>query len=470
MEQNLKSGIDSLSRDRISELPETLRLHILSFLPTEDCIRTSLIAKGWRYLWKFVSSLNFNYSDDHTSTALVREREKFLNFVDQVFMLRDSSDLYEFCLYYRSLRKSLSKSTVRSFNLWVAVALKLRAKKLCLHLYPESSVLELPSSRTLEVLSLTWGTINLQNLSQLCELRTLELVAVGAPSESFSNDLFSYCPALETLRFLGCDFSEWSLMCISAPSLKNIFLDECEWDDCVIKVSAPSLQRLHVNDCVWDNDCTIEVSAQRLNSFKYGFRSLPKSFVFQGLVSVDSAVISSLGACFDYDDIEASKVRFMLGGLLNIRKLNLDIDSDVVFERLPPFDCMEELTVPLYHCICDDYVNSVIKFLNSNCKMQTLNISEFVDRSDFHYDGDEHCCSQVNGRQKFTLHLLKKLVVKFWKRDDKEIEWVELLKSNSPHLNEVIRINSFGQEDEEEGMEDEEEEEDMEDEGGQWPG
>jgi hypothetical protein len=50
----------SNKRDMISDLPDYIRIHILSFLPTEDAVKTSVLATNWRYLWTYLSVLNFH--------------------------------------------------------------------------------------------------------------------------------------------------------------------------------------------------------------------------------------------------------------------------------------------------------------------------------------------------------------------------------------------------------------------------
>ncbi|XP_019101885.1 PREDICTED: FBD-associated F-box protein At3g49020-like [Camelina sativa] len=53
-----------VSEDRISELPEALLVDILSSLPTETAIATSVLSKNWRSLWKLLPKLKFD-SDNH---------------------------------------------------------------------------------------------------------------------------------------------------------------------------------------------------------------------------------------------------------------------------------------------------------------------------------------------------------------------------------------------------------------------
>uniref|UniRef100_A0A803R4K9 F-box domain-containing protein n=1 Tax=Cannabis sativa TaxID=3483 RepID=A0A803R4K9_CANSA len=37
--------------DRISKLPDSVIIHILSFLPTEDVVQTCILSKRWKLIW-----------------------------------------------------------------------------------------------------------------------------------------------------------------------------------------------------------------------------------------------------------------------------------------------------------------------------------------------------------------------------------------------------------------------------------
>ncbi|XP_042386990.1 F-box protein At5g03100-like [Zingiber officinale] len=49
--------------DYLSTLPDELLSHILSFLPTLDSIRTSVLSRRWRHVWTSVPVINFSYFD-----------------------------------------------------------------------------------------------------------------------------------------------------------------------------------------------------------------------------------------------------------------------------------------------------------------------------------------------------------------------------------------------------------------------
>lgn len=75
--------------DRISELPDVLLHHILSYLTTEDAIRTGVLSKRWRYVWTLAPNLEFAYS----------HHPKFADFVNQSLLHYRGSRIQKFCLF-----------------------------------------------------------------------------------------------------------------------------------------------------------------------------------------------------------------------------------------------------------------------------------------------------------------------------------------------------------------------------------
>ncbi|CAI9110396.1 OLC1v1010407C1 [Oldenlandia corymbosa var. corymbosa] len=55
--------LDAIPVDRISDLPEAIICHILSFLPTKEVVATSFLSKSWKDQWTKVTNLEFDDRD-----------------------------------------------------------------------------------------------------------------------------------------------------------------------------------------------------------------------------------------------------------------------------------------------------------------------------------------------------------------------------------------------------------------------
>ncbi|XP_056841795.1 putative F-box protein At1g58310 [Raphanus sativus] len=98
------------SRDHISDLPDCLISHILSFVSTKEAASTSVLAKRWRYLFALTSNLDFNdsiYLNPNQKTVttfpwIARKKSKtprsFVDFVDRVLVLNQNVPLHRFSL------------------------------------------------------------------------------------------------------------------------------------------------------------------------------------------------------------------------------------------------------------------------------------------------------------------------------------------------------------------------------------
>uniref|UniRef100_A0A0D9XQ55 F-box domain-containing protein n=1 Tax=Leersia perrieri TaxID=77586 RepID=A0A0D9XQ55_9ORYZ len=52
MEASSAAGVDN-----IDDLPDEVLEHVLSFLPSRDAVRTCVLARRWRHLWKAVTAI-----------------------------------------------------------------------------------------------------------------------------------------------------------------------------------------------------------------------------------------------------------------------------------------------------------------------------------------------------------------------------------------------------------------------------
>ncbi|XP_059438545.1 F-box/LRR-repeat protein At4g14096-like isoform X2 [Corylus avellana] len=105
---NEEQDIDG-SRKCLGNFSDEILVHILSFLPTTDAVRTSVLSRKWEYLWTSIPNLDFASSPAN--------RSLLMNFVERALCLRDSS-MKRFSLSCDGL---VDASRVHS---WVTTAIK----------------------------------------------------------------------------------------------------------------------------------------------------------------------------------------------------------------------------------------------------------------------------------------------------------------------------------------------------------
>lgn len=86
--------------DRISNLPESLLCHILSFLTTKHAVIRSLLSKRWRSLWTQVPNLDFDRDEFKgiSSFPMMSSWDRYRGFtfahiVSRVWALRNANPL-----------------------------------------------------------------------------------------------------------------------------------------------------------------------------------------------------------------------------------------------------------------------------------------------------------------------------------------------------------------------------------------
>ncbi|XP_042472739.1 F-box protein At1g60400-like isoform X2 [Zingiber officinale] len=80
--------------DYLSNLPDSLLLHILSCLTAHNSVRTSVLARRWRNLWASVPTIFFDYYDFHPD-IVSRADEIVHRFIAS---RRSSSAVFSLCM------------------------------------------------------------------------------------------------------------------------------------------------------------------------------------------------------------------------------------------------------------------------------------------------------------------------------------------------------------------------------------
>lgn len=91
-DEHMIAEADNELVDRLSELPDSLILEILSFLAMRD-VKTSLLSKRWEDLWKTVPGFDFRYSTEN-------DLDKFKSFVNRAVALWRGAKIRKFSLSY----------------------------------------------------------------------------------------------------------------------------------------------------------------------------------------------------------------------------------------------------------------------------------------------------------------------------------------------------------------------------------
>ena len=253
--------------DVISTLPDSLLCHILSFLPTPDAIRTSILSSRWRPLWTLVPILYFNHQDLPQITHPVED------IVSSIFTLRnagpDPAPIQKLCIILFDCWVSTHLET------WVAASIRLCLQELELNLqYSKTS--ELPRSiffsTTLVVLKLN-GDILLNpppTSALLPSLKIMKLESVSYANRDSLSTLLAACPFLRDLTLKLSPFGLRNYMdknagmagvnaIILIPTLKRLHFD---WPIIYwpykVHINTPALEYFHFNG-VLNEDFVLEI-------------------------------------------------------------------------------------------------------------------------------------------------------------------------------------------------------------------
>ncbi|KAL7087682.1 hypothetical protein ACP275_13G083000 [Erythranthe tilingii] len=225
------------SIDRLSDLPDSVLTHILSFLPTNLSVRTSILGQRWRFLWAYVPNLEF-----------LHENQEIIN---RVMLLRRVQTVNIFRLHFYLDYSAYQLET------WLTFAVIRGVQKLDLSLEYEDTISGLPgclfTCETLVDLSLYYcGLIPASGAVCLPRLKILRLISVQYEADESLPHLLSGCPGLEDLEIR---FESDMVCCnVSSPTVKRLVLDfiyeGCGGRSDRLEIdNTPALEYLEINNC-----------------------------------------------------------------------------------------------------------------------------------------------------------------------------------------------------------------------------
>ncbi|KAM5580792.1 F-box/LRR-repeat protein [Rosa sericea] len=254
----------SATNRALTDLPEEILIHILSFLPTLYAVQTSLLSRQCRSLWSRVPALDFSYdtfpSAEPDPTADTDPTRLFADFVDRALVLRSNSPIRSFrlsFLYYHRYSSHVDS--------WLRCAVtRFQARELHLDLYVEKKYqnevsldqmydfpLSLLRNSRVEVLRLTrcdlWLPADMSAMN-LFSLRTVFLERIDM-TDQMVRDFISGCPNLEDLEFHNSGGME--NLKIRSEKLKRLALGyfyDCDSRN-TVEIDCPNLWFLKFDCC-----------------------------------------------------------------------------------------------------------------------------------------------------------------------------------------------------------------------------
>ncbi|KAK9285312.1 hypothetical protein L1049_024503 [Liquidambar formosana] len=237
--------------DRITQLPDSILIHILSFLPTEDAIRTLLIP-GFRNLCCFTQSLDLDlglYCDRSTGRDLNDPAvgARFVNHVRQVQIRHDVPTISKFRLRFPD---TVGRDTrcADEIDAWIGFALMKKVNVLVLDFFSTNfpshpkDFYNLPnyvlSSGSLKELKLV-----LCGMNSWEEIHLASLKECNGPSELNITAPSIYCPLLENLSLIECHGLYELNIC--SPSVQILVI--VQKPNSRIKITCPCVTSLNIS-------------------------------------------------------------------------------------------------------------------------------------------------------------------------------------------------------------------------------
>ncbi|CAL4988988.1 unnamed protein product [Urochloa decumbens] len=292
--------------DRIGALPDEVIHHVLSFLEAQDAVRTCVLARRWRYLWRYATGIRIR------SSHLREIRE----FIDNLLLLRGLTPLFK-CEF---LFDEYDDEDVPHLN----------------HLIKHAILCKVQTLRIRNI-GCEGSPFVSQNLTRL-DLEDMVL------EDNFLN-FSSSCPALQNLSLTVCFIESPN---ISSDSLKYLSINECHFSfKYRTRICAPGLISLCLDD-YWSKTPVLG-----------GMPSLVDAIVRVTHDSADCCSYSLYGDCgFEdcndcYGDIHDKNNCVLLEGLSEAKSLALVAETRTFIftrdlKRCPTFSKLKTLLLNEY--------------------------------------------------------------------------------------------------------------------------
>ncbi|WZY80756.1 hypothetical protein YC2023_027140 [Brassica napus] len=364
-EKAMQGGRSGTSgEDRISMLPESLLCHILTFLPTKESVRTSVLSSRWRDIWLWVPRLDLDQSDFSEENTCVSFIDKFLNFRGESYLRgfklntdRNDDDegpsVEEACLM-----RVVNKCKIQHFEI----------KNYFGFCYLEMSLV---FSMCDTLVSLKLSFVMMSDYDQSCSLpclKTLHLEKVVFQSDEVAEALISSSPVLKDLKMSQSEYDSVQVLRVRSKSLKSFTLERADPDRVensleTVVMDTPSLEYLNLINYQYTSFQIVSMS----ESVKFDIDVVLLSIIcnFLSFVShVRDMTISRRTLEFIYYHLEINR-RSKFYGLARLRATMFSNSSPamlpVILEACPN---LKHLTLELvYHFLVTEGTSRLLNLL-----------------------------------------------------------------------------------------------------------
>ncbi|KAG7556115.1 F-box-like domain superfamily [Arabidopsis suecica] len=369
------AGFSNAREDLISKLPDVLISQILSYLPTKDIVKTSVLSKRWKSIWLLIPGLDLDSC----------EFPDYYTFVDFMNDFLFSSREQESCLNKLKLSIQKNENDPSCVTLWTDVVARGKLTHLdvefggpvLMRVYCELMPLSLYTCKTL--LHLRLYRVLLRNfdprVGSLPLLKTMCLEENVYLNEASLESLISSCPVLEDLTIVRADDNEQMthnfLMGISRVRYLIVSEDMMELIYSYLKVesSLPQFCNLScLKASVWLSSFDFLDILPKLLESCPNLKSIvldttcivdrTKETVERRVSSVPKCLLSSLEYVeiknrISVDDGALEVARYFVENSVNLKKLVLGLASSFLRMRLAKRALLKDLlTLPRRSSMC----------------------------------------------------------------------------------------------------------------------
>ncbi|XP_021765764.1 F-box/LRR-repeat protein 13-like [Chenopodium quinoa] len=340
--------LSNYEEDRLSSLPDTLLVDILSFIPFKSAVATSILSRRWCYLWTQLQlpHLFLDWPWPRASDSDHSEKFfQFINTVDNIFNRITSPLIKTFHLHipYPQTAKNDEFEVCSAYlKSWIRRVCVLKVAKIKVscdfpyylgpHVRFPSCVFDVESLVELELGGNLCCELPETEIVSLPNLKKLVLIDLPTNNRSVFETLFKSCPLLEMLSLeIDEDSANSEYLTISAQNLKSLII-RGKSRHFVFTIKAPLLQHIEIRGFLglyrFDQYPSRLVRADLdISNFSYSridfIRYIPK--LVQGISSVESLnLLNGLSVFNALDSLD-----FDVGSVFhNLVHLTLDLSKN----------------------------------------------------------------------------------------------------------------------------------------------